>query len=143
MLLAVQWIEKDGKITNKKTKKDLCTETCTVPKYGKKGYITVVTSGKVMSLKGGETKEGTEVILETKVADSDKQHWTRSRPTSDGYFTLQSAATAGGDLYLASMGDGTLTNGMAEAPEIPPDTPKGIKTYSTYVYVLVTVLTSS
>ena len=95
MLLAAQWMmEKDGKITNKKTKKDLCTETCTVPKYGKKGYIAVVTSGKVMSLKGGETKQGTEVILENKVADSDKQHWTRSRPTSDGYFTLQSAATA-------------------------------------------------
>ena len=83
-----------------------------------------------MSLKGGETKQGTEVILENKVADSDKQHWTRSRPTSNGYFTLQSAATA--DLYLALMADGTLTNGMAEAPEIPPDTPKGIKTYSTF-----------
>ena len=129
MLLAAQWIEKDGKIANKKTKKDLCTETCTYPNYGEKGYITVVTSGKVMSLKGGETMEGTEVILENKVADSDKQHWTRSRPTSNGYFTLQSAATADTDLYLASMGDGTLTNGMAEAPEIPPDTPKGIKIY--------------
>ena len=128
MLLAAQWIEKDGKITNKKTKKDLCPETCTFPKYGEKGYITVVTSGKVMSLKGGDTTQGTEVILETKVADSDKQHWTRSRPTSNGYFTLQSAASG---LYLALMADGTLTNGMAEAPEIPPDTPKGIKTYST------------
>ena len=126
MLLAAQWIEKEGKTTNKKTKKDLCTETCTLPNYGKKDYITVVTSGKVMSLKGGDTTEGTEVILETKVADSDKQHWTRSRPTSNGYFTLQSAAT---DLYLALMADGTLTNGIAEAPEIPPDTPKGIKIY--------------
>jgi len=119
---SAQWIEKDGKITNKKTKKDLCTETCTFPNYGKKGYI--MDDVKVMSLKGGETKKGTEVILETKVAASDKQHWTRSRPTSDGYFTLQSAATAGGDLYLASMADGTLTNGMSEAPEIPPNTPK-------------------
>ena len=137
MLLAAQWIEKNGKITNKKTKKDLCTETCTVPKYGEKGYITEVTSGKVMSLKGGDTTEGTEVILETIVADSDKQHWTRSRPTSNGYFTLQSAAT---DLYLALMADGTLTNGMAEAPEIPPDTPKGIKTYSTYMYWLLYLL---
>ena len=118
MLLAAQWIEKDGKIKNKKTKKDLCTDTCTVPNYGKKDFITVITSGKVMSLKGGETKQGTEVILETKVA-ADKQRWTRSRPTSDGYFTLQNAATAGGDLYLASTGDGKLTNGMAEGPEIP------------------------
>ena len=118
MLLAAQWIEKDGKTTNKKTKKDLCTDKCTIPNYGKKDFITVITSGKVMSLKGGETKQGTEVILETKVA-ADKQRWTRSRPTSNGYFTLQNAATAGGDLYLASTGDGKLTNGMAEGPEIP------------------------
>ena len=118
MLLVAQWIEKDGKITNKETKKDLCTDKCTIPNYGKKDFITVITSGKVMSLKGGETKQGTEVILETKVA-ADKQLWTRSRPTSDGYFTLQNAATAGGDLYLASTGDGKLTNGMAEGPEIP------------------------
>ena len=94
MLLADQWIEKVGKITNKKTKKYLCTETCIIPKYGEKSYITVETSGKVMSLKGGETKQGTEVILENKVA-ADKQLWTRSRPTSNGYFTFQSAATAG------------------------------------------------
>ena len=94
LLLADQWIEKVGKITNKKTKKYLCTETCIIPKYGEKSYITVETSGKVMSLKGGETKRGTEVILETKVA-ADKQLWTRSRPTSNGYFTFQSAATAG------------------------------------------------
>ena len=119
MLLVAQWIEKDGKITNKKTKKYLCTDTCTVPKYGEKGYIMEVSSEKVMSLKDGETKQGTEVILETKVV-ADKQRWTRSRPTSDGYFTLQSAATAGSDLYLASTGDGKLTNGMAEGPEIPP-----------------------
>ena len=119
MLLAAQWIEKDGKTTNKKTKKDLCTDKCTIPNYGKKDFITVITSGKVMSLKGGETKQGTEVILETKVA-ADKQLWTRSRPTSDGYFTFQSAAAAGSDLYLALMEDGTLTNGMTEGPEIPP-----------------------
>ena len=118
MLLAAQWIEKDGKITNKETKKDLCAETCKIPNYGENNYITVITTEKVMSLKGGETKQGTEVILETKVV-ADKQLWTRSRPTSDGYFTLQNAATAGGDLYLASTGDGKLTNGMAEGPEIP------------------------
>ena len=94
MFLAAQWIEKDGKFTNKKTGKYLCTDNCTIPNYGKKSYITVITSGKVMSLKGGETKQGTEVILENKVA-ADKQLWTRSRPTSDGYFTFQSAATAG------------------------------------------------
>ena len=130
MLLASQWIEKIGKITNKMTKEDLCPEACTVPNYGKKGYITVVAGGKVMGLKGGETKQGTEVILETKIAPSaEKQHWTRSRPTSDGHFTLQNAATADGDLYLDSMADGTLTNGMSEAPEIPAGTPKGIKIY--------------
>ena len=78
-----------------------------------------------MSLKGGETKQGTEVILENKVA-ADKQLWTRSRPTSDGYFTFQSAATAGSDLYLASTGYGKLTNGMAEGTQIPLDMPKGI-----------------
>ena len=118
LLLAAQWIEKEGKITNKKTKKYLYTETCIIPKYGEKSYITVETSGKVMSLKGGETKQGTEVILETKV-DADKQRWTRSRPTSDGYFTLQSKATSGSDLYLASTGDGKLTNGKAEDPVVP------------------------
>ena len=104
------------------TGKYLCTDTCIFPKYGEESYITVITSGKVMSLKGGETKQGTEVILETKV-DADKQRWTRSRPTSDGYFTLQSKATSGSDLYLASTGDGKLTNGIAEGP---PDIPKGI-----------------
>ena len=132
MLLVAQWIEKDGKITNKETKKDLCTELCKVPKYGEKNYIKVVSSGKVMSLKGGETKEGTEVILEDKAVANDKQHWTRSRPTSDGYFTLQNAATAGSDLYLVSTKDGKLTNGVAEGegPQVPPDTPKGIKIYT-------------
>ena len=123
MLLVAQWIEKDGKITNKETKKDLCTEVCEVPKYGIKDYIKVVSSGKVMSLKDYETYEGTEVILETEVAETDKQLWIRSRPTSDGYFTLQSKATSGSDLYLASTGDGKLTNGIAEGP---PDIPKGI-----------------
>ena len=103
----------------------MCTDNCTIPNYGKKSYITVITSGKVMSLKGGETKQGTEVILENKDA-ADKQRWTRSRPTSDGYFTFQSAATAGSDLYLASTGYGKLTNGMAEGTQIPLDMPKGI-----------------
>ena len=99
-LLAAKWIEdKDGKITNKETEKDLCTEVCEVPKYGGKGYIKVESSGKVMSLKGGDTKKGTEVILEDKVANNDKQRWTRSRPTSDGYFTLKSAATADKDFF--------------------------------------------
>ena len=138
MLLAAQWIEKDGKITNKETKKKLCTEACKVPNYGETGYITVVSSGKVMSLKGGETKQGTEVILETKVVNDKKQKWKRSRPTSKGYFTLQNAATATGDLYLTSTADGKLTNGMFEAPKIPLDTPKGIKKN-----ILNTVLASS
>ena len=91
-----------------------------------------VSSEKVMSLKDGETKQGTEVILETKVV-ADKQRWTRSRPTSDGYFTLQNAATAataGNDFFLVSTKDGKLTNGMFEGPDIPPGTPKGIKIYT-------------
>ena len=105
----------------------MCTEVCEVPKYGDNGYIKVKSSGKVMSLKGGDTKKGTEVILEDKLAASDyKQDWTRSRPTSDGYFTFQSAATAGGDLYLTSTGDGKLTNGMAKGAEFPPDISEGI-----------------
>ena len=106
----------------------MCTEVCEVPKYGDNGYIKVKSSGKVMSLKGGDTKKGTEVILEDKLAASDyKQDWTRSRPTSDGYFTLQNAATAGSDLYLVSTKDGKLTNGVAEGEgfQVPPDTPKG------------------
>ena len=130
MLLVAQWIEKDGKITNKETKKDLCTELCEVPKYGEKSYIKVVSSGKVMSLKDYETYEGTEVILETEVAESDKQLWTRSRPTSDGYFTLKSAATADKDFFLVSTKEGKLTNGMAEGAEIPAGTPKGITIYT-------------
>ena len=129
MLLAAQWIQKGGKITNKMTGKYLCTDTCIFPKYGEESYITEITSGKVMSLKGGETKQGTEVILETKV-DADKQRWTRNRPTSDGYFTLQSKATSGSDLYLASTGDGKLTNGIAEGP---PAIPKGINSILLFI----------
>ena len=139
MLLAAKWIEdKDGKITNEKTKKELCTEACKVPNYGETGYITVVSNGEVMSLKGGETKQGTEVILETKVVNDKKQKWKRSRPTSKGYFTLQNAATAPGDLYLDQMADGNLTNGMFKAPEVPSGTPQGITKY-----ILNTVLASS
>ena len=131
MLLVAQWIEKDGKITNKETKKDLCkSEVCKVPKYGEKSYIKVVSSGKVMSLKDYETYEGTEVILETEVAEADKQLWIRSRPTSDGYFTLKSAATADKDFFLVSTKEGKLTNGMAEGAEIPAGTPKGITIYT-------------
>ena len=131
MLLVAQWIEKDGKITNKETKKDLCkSEVCKVPKYGEKSYIKVVSSGKVMSLKDYETYEGTEVILETEVAETDKQLWIRSRPTSDGYFTLKSAATADKDFFLVSTTEGKLTNGMAEGAEIPAGTPKGITIYT-------------
>ena len=86
-------LQKDKTITNYNfTDKTLCNAECKLPFFEEPGFITM--DGKVMSLKGGETKQGTEVILETKVA-ADKQLWTRSRPTSDGYFTLQSAATAG------------------------------------------------
>ena len=135
-LLDAKWIEnKDGKITNIKTEKDLCTDTCKVPSYGIKDYIEVVSSGKVMSLKGGETKEGTEVILEDKAAANDKQRWTRSRPTSDGYFTLQNAATVGGDIYLVSTEDGELTNGIFKGPEIPSGTPKGTY-YNIYTMIM-------
>ena len=123
MLLAAQWMmEKDGKITNKKTKKDLCTGTCILPFYDETGHIKM--DGKVMSLKEGKKEKGTEIIWETEKSDDgndDHQHWKKSRPNENGYFTLQSKATK--NLYLHSTKDGKITNGLADGPDEPDGTP--------------------
>ena len=122
MLLAAQWRDKNGKITNKKTGKDLCTGTCTLPFYDETGHIKM--DAKVMSLKEGKKEKGTEIIWETEKSDDgndDHQHWKKSRPNENGYFTLQSKATK--NLYLHSTKDGKITNGLADGPDEPDGTP--------------------
>ena len=78
-----------------------------------------------MSLKGGKTEKGTEIIWETAKSDdngNDHQKWKRSRLDEDGYFTLQSKATP--KLYLHSTKDGKkITNGLPDGPTpAPPNT---------------------
>ena len=75
-----------------------------------------------MSLKGGKTEKGTEMIWEAEFDDgNDHQKWKRSRPNEDGYFTLQSKATK--DLYLHSTADGKITNELKDGPVVTPTPP--------------------
>ena len=81
-------------------------------------------NAKVMSLKEGKKEKGTEIIWETEKSDDgndDHQHWKKSRPNENGYFTLQSKATK--NLYLHSTKDGKITNGLADGPDEPDGTP--------------------
>ena len=133
-VLAFQWIEdKNGVIKNKATQKSLCAGVCKLPKYLETGYIK--DGDKVMTLKDGMTLKGTEVTLEAEIQDSKKQHWKRSRPTKDGFFSLQSALTD--TLYLHSGVDGKLTNGVKGILVIPNDTPKGILIFDQFHFYVV------
>ena len=121
-------LQKDKTITNYNfTDKTLCTESkeCKLPFFEEPGFITM--DGKVMSLKGGKTEKGTEIIWEPEKSgnDSHHQHWKRSLLDEDGHFTLQSKATK--DLYLHATADGKITNGLKDGPvliPIPPNTPR-------------------
>ena len=126
IFLAAKWrLEEDKTIKNKNTSKTLCPGECELPFHEDTDFIKMGT--KVMSLKEGKTEKGTEVIWEPEKSDDDNdhQHWTRSRPDEEGYFTLQSKATK--DLYLHSTKDGNITNGLKDGPVLipfPPNTPR-------------------
>ena len=119
-------LQKDKTITNYNfTDKTLCAKECKLPFFEEPGFITM--DGKVMSLKGGKTEKGTEVIWEPEKSgnDSHRQHWKRSLLDKEGYFTLQSRLTK--DLHLHSTADGNITNGLKDGPvlvPIPPNTPR-------------------
>ena len=120
-------LQKDKTITNYNfTDKTLCTEECKLPFFEDTDFIKKM-DGKVMSLKGGKTEKGTEIIWEPEKSgnDSHHQHWKRSLLDKEGYFTLQSRVTK--DLYLHSTADGKITNGLKDGPvliPIPPNTPR-------------------
>ena len=120
-------LQKDKTITNHKyTDKTLCTGECKLPFFEDTDFIKM-DDGKVMSLKGGKTEKGTEVIWEPEKSgnDSHRQHWKRSLLDKEGYFTLQSRLTK--DLHLHSTADGNITNGLKDGPvlvPIPPNTPR-------------------
>ena len=58
-----------------------------IPDEDETGTIQEIGSSKVLGLKNNATKKRTDVILET-FEGSEYQMWTRSKKTSDGYFTL-------------------------------------------------------
>ena len=59
-----------------------------IPNHGSTGKIEYEGTLLVLGLENNSTEEWTNVILET-FDNSDRQMWTRSMPTTNGYFTLK------------------------------------------------------